>query len=502
MKPAAIEHASSHPRGREPSSCSGALLGIVIAAAAGACGSENLVEHASGPRVITAAASLNSHNALSAVIALTAERADSARVVTLGESQSADSTPFLRVRAGPDTIVVLGLHPRTAYRHVVEVIGPDGTARSDTISFTTGPVPDPLQLVGINTTGIGGPGLTLTSLQVGGDAVYAVAFDSVGAIRWYRRFEGSERFAGELKQQANGRFTLYRGSSTGVEPVPGHFLEFTPAGDSVRAIAASPPRYLDNHELWITGGRDTERFHFFTYDHRVSDLSSVGGADQVSLAGHQLVRLRADGAGEYEWNGWDRLDVEEWIEPPRPRPDDSTGRDFDHPNGLGFDRDGNYIVSFRHLSQVMKIDAVTGETIWRLGGLRNQFTFLNDPLNGFSAQHSPRILPNGNLLLYDNGTSHQPQESRAVEYVLDLASRTATLVWEFRHVPPIYTPAVGGAQRLKNGNTLVGFGFAGRATEVRPNGSIAWEANVTIAGQPTFMYRLVRIASLYRYEEP
>jgi Arylsulfotransferase (ASST) len=494
------------PAGQQPAfrlTLPGQLRAVMVAAGAASCGGEDLVEPPSlAPHVVSASSSGNGYNALSAVIEFTAERADSARIITVSEN-FADTTPFTRLTRGPDRIVALGLHPGTAYRSVVEAVGLHGTAHSDTISFTTGPLPVALQRVSLSTTGTGSAGLTLASVQASGDSVFALAFDSAGAIRWYRGFEGSERFAGELKQQANGRFTLYRGSSTGVEPVPGHFIEFTPAGDSVRAVTVNLPRYLDNHELWITSGSDgSDRFHFFTYDQRISDLSPIGGGDQVLLAGHQLVRLRADGSTEYEWNGWDRLDLEEWIEPPRPDPNDRTVRDFDHPNGLGFDRDGNYIVSFRHLSQVMKIDAATGEAMWRLGGRKNEFTFHNDPLGGFSAQHSPRILANGNLLVYDNGTSHEPQESRAVEYALDLEDRRATLVWEFRHVPPIYTPAVGGAQRLRNGNTLVGFGFVGQASEVRPDGTVAWEAKITVDGRAAPVYRLVRIASLYHYQEP
>ncbi|HYF38671.1 MAG TPA: aryl-sulfate sulfotransferase [Gemmatimonadales bacterium] len=476
---------------------------VTVAFAIG-CGGDDLAEPiVSKPQVLSASSAANTHNVLSRVIQFRAEHADSARVITLAENAKADTTAYTAVTGGPDTVVVLSLLPGAAYRSVVEAAGTNGPAQSDTIAFTTDPLPDLLQRVSINTAGAGSAGLTLASLPVGGNAVFAIAFDSTGGIRWYRQFEGTEPFAGELKQQTNGNFTLYRGRSTGVEPVPGHFVEFSPAGDSVRAISVNPPRYLDNHELWITSGPDGgERYHFFTYDHRISDLSAIGGADQVSLAGHQLVRLRGDGTTEFEWNGWDRLTIDEWIEPPRPEPGDSTGRDFDHPNGMIIDSDGNYVVSFRHLSQVMKIDALTGETVWRLGGRRNEFTFLNDPLGGFSAQHSPRILPNGNLLLYDNGTSHQPQESRAVEYALDLAARTATLVWEFRHVPPIYTPAVGGVQRLANGNTLVGFGFVGRATEVRPDGSVSWEAEVTVDGRPALVYRPIRIASLYGYQEP
>jgi hypothetical protein len=272
----------------------------------------------------------------------------------------------------------------------------------------------------------------------------------------------------------------------------------------VRAFTVAPPRYVDDHELWITTGADgQERIHLFTYDHRTTDLRAIGGASDATLAGHQLVRLRPDGSTEFEWNAWDHLGLDEWIEPPRPGPVDPAQPDFDHPNAIAFDRDGNYVVSWRNLGQVMKIDAQTGAVRWRLGGKRGEFTFVNDPLGGFSAQHSARILPNGNLLLYDNGTRHQPSESRAVEYALDTVAHTATLVWQFRHAPIIYTPFVGLVQRLRNGNTLVGYGQASHATEATPGGAAAWEADLTVDGRkPTLVYRLVRIASLYRYEEP
>jgi hypothetical protein len=386
---------------------------------------------------------------------------------------------------------------------VVEVKGPGGNAVSDTLSFTTRSLPELLDRVAITTSGGSGGGLTLTAVQVGGNAVFAVAFDPEGTIRWYRQFEGNERVGGELKQQPNGHFTLYRGSSTGVETVPGHFVEFTAAGDSLRSFTVAPPRYLDNHDFWITTAPDgQERFHFFTYDRRVRDLTTIGGGSEVSLAGHQLVRLRPDGSTEFEWNAWDHLKVDEWIEPPRPDRGSATGRDFDHPNSLAFDHDGNYIVSFRNTGQVMKIDAVTAEVIWRLGGRRNEFTIARDPLGGFSAQHSARILPNGNLLLYDNGTRHEPPETRAVEYALDLAGMTARMVWEFRHVPAIYTNAVGSVQRLRNGNTFIGYALVGHGTEVGSDGIPRWEVDLSVDGEPAFVYRLVRIGSLYHFLEP
>jgi hypothetical protein len=453
--------------------------------------------------IVSAELSANPHNALSAFLTIQTEHAESARVVFHDERMVLDSTPYVAVSGSVDTIVTLGLQASTIYHNLVQVKGPSGQAVSDTLSFKTGPLPEQLNRVSISTTGAGGGGLTLTSMQVGGNAVFAVAFDTAGTIRWYRQFEGTEPVGGELKQQPNGHFTLYRGSSTGVEKVPGHFVEFTPVGDSLRSITVAVPRYLDNHELLITTAPDgQERFHFFTYDHRVSDLTAIGGGTAASLAGHQLVRLRADGSTEFEWNAWDHVGFDEWIEPPGPDPGSTTARDFDHPNSLAFDLDGNYIVSFRNTGQVMKIDAVSGSVIWRLGGSRNEFTIMGDPLGGFSAQHSARIMSNGNLLLYDNGTRHEPQETRAVEYALDLAGMTATMVWEFRHVPAIYTSVVGLVQRLQNGNTFIGYGLAGKATEVGQDGVQRWEADLRVDGQPTFVYRMIRIASLYGYLEP
>jgi hypothetical protein len=479
----------------------GCLVGLIGLATA--CDGADVTQPPapSPPRVLSAAAAANPHNDLSVLVAVTAENADSARVLYSADGQPPDSTPYSRLGQGAGTIAVLGLQAATSYESVVQVAGSGGAAESENVVFTSGELPELLRRVAITTTGTGGPGLTLTSLPDGPSAVFAVGFDSAGAIRWYRRFDQPALVGGELKQQRNGNFTMYVGSSTGSQKVPGYYVEFTPAGDSVRAFTVAEPRYLDGHDLWITtGSNNEERAHLFSYDHRVTDLTAIGGAADASLAGHQLLRLHPDGSTEFEWNAWDHLSLDEWIEPPIPGMIEPP--DFDHPNSLDLDRDGHYIVSMRHLGQVLKLDAQTGAIIWRLGGTNNEFTFVNDPFDGFSAQHSARVLPNGNLLVFDNGTRHAPPQSRALEYALDVAAKTATLVWAYRHPDGIYTPFTGSVQRLSSGNTLIGYAWAGRATEATPDGQVAWEAAVTTDGTPTMLYRLLRVPSLYRYEDP
>ena len=73
--------------------------------------------------------------------------------------------------------------------------------------------------------------------------------------------------------------------------------------------------------------------------------------------------------------------------------------------------DGNLLLSFRHLNQVMKIDRVTGDVIWRLGGKRSDFAFDDDPWGGPCAQHTARELANGEIQIFDNGSASGPAPS-------------------------------------------------------------------------------------------
>src|SRR5216683_2974310 len=68
-------------------------------------------------------------------------------------------------------------------------------------------------------------------------------------------------------------------------------------------------------------------------------------------------------------------------------------------NAIDVTEDGHYLVSMRHLSQVIKIDSQSGDIIWKLGGVDGDFAFEADPLGGFSLQHAIRELPNGNTLI-------------------------------------------------------------------------------------------------------
>ncbi len=96
--------------------------------------------------------------------------------------------------------------------------------------------------------------------------------------------------------------------------------------------------------------------------------------------------------------------------------------------------------------------------------------------------------------MFDNGNRHMPPTTRVVEYALDTAAKTATLVWEHRHTPPLFCAAGGSAERDGDGTTLVVWSLGGRVTRVAKDGRVLWE----LAVDGGLIYRGHRTAELYR----
>mgnify|MGYP001369637907 FL=1 len=129
-----------------------------------------------------------------------------------------------------------------------------------------------------------------------------------------------------------------------------------------------------------------------------------------------------------------------------------------HGNSIDIDYDNNLILSNRKSSEIIKIDRITGEIIWIIGGPTNEFEILNDPLNGVNSQHDVKRLANGNLLVFDNGKLGEYPASRVVEYELDEENLTANMIWQYENPYGYLSRAMGSAQRLPNQNTFINWG--------------------------------------------
>ena len=115
----------------------------------------------------------------------------------------------------------------------------------------------------------------------------------------------------------------------------------------------------------------------------------------------------------------------------------------------------------------------------------------------FSQQHSVQVLPNGNILFFDNHRYLSPELSRCMEVKYNEFDYSTELVWE--HVLPIenFTGSRGECDRLENGNTLITAGRSGATFEVTPNNDVVWQLKVQNFNIDVTMYRSARIPNLY-----
>ena len=218
-----------------------------------------------------------------------------------------------------------------------------------------------------------------------------------------------------------------------------------------------------------------------SYDPEIIDMSEIveGGDTAATVVGLVVQKLDVNKNVVFQWRSWDHYRIVDAIHQNLL----ASYIDYVHGNAIEIDNDGNIIISARHQDEISKISTANGAFLWRLGGVHNQFVFVNDSI-GFNYQHAIRRLANGDLILFDNGNFHTPPFSRAVEYSLDLASKSVTLVWQYRHTPDVQSQAMGYAQRLDDGNTLISWGAAyPTLTEVTPQG-----ATVLELGLPTGIY--------------
>ena len=142
-------------------------------------------------------------------------------------------------------------------------------------------------------------------------------------------------------------------------------------------------------------------------------------------------------------------------------------------------------MSLRHQDATIKFNRQTGQLIWILGphenwDLKTFGKYLLTPVSDRKIdlayffpyhQHAPEIMPNGNIMIYDNGSyganpfNAKPRRtkpfSRAVEYKINEETMEVEIAWEYGSDVDriIYSGALGDADYLpQTGNVLITHG--------------------------------------------
>jgi len=240
--------------------------------------------------------------------------------------------------------------------------------------------------------------------------------------------------------------------------------------DTIKSINAD----TDSHELLILENGD--RMVLGSYILR-EDLSPyMTNADTNRAVLHFTIqRISSDGELLAEWKTEDNIGFDTATS----EYSNSSGGiiNFIHINSIEAVTDSLFVISSRNINEITKINIYTNEVVWRMGGLKNEFTFINDSI-GFAGQHDARIISNGHLTLFDNGISHEVLQSSMLEYEVDEALKTVRLVDRITGPNPMFTPKSGNARRLYNGNNFINWTSNPTIIETDSLQNVIWACNL------------------------
>ena len=183
-----------------------------------------------------------------------------------------------------------------------------------------------------------------------------------------------------------------------------------------------------------------------------------GTEHEKGIYGDYIREVNQAGETVWEWHAHEHMKIENYPIAPLVR-----RMEWAHPNAVQPLANGDVAVSWRHNNLIAIIDRKTGKFKFEWSGME------------LGHQHDFQVLENGNCLVFLNTPPGIGGGGGST--VLEFDPKTKETIWEYQGKPP-YTfrsPMISGAQRLKNGNTLICEGQWGRIFEVTPQKEVVWE---------------------------
>jgi len=197
---------------------------------------------------------------------------------------------------------------------------------------------------------------------------------------------------------------------------------------------------------------------------REDSAKVVGGVPGTEIDGityaDTINEVDKEGNLTWQWKVSERLPRDEFPLQPH-----YTREHYPLINSVFPMRDGKHVLaSMRSVSAVIIIERATGDIVWKLDS------------SVLAQQHNANELENGNILIFDNG-AYRDGISITFSRAIEVDRTTKEIVWEYRdkRMEAFFTPFMGSAQRLANGNTLICESAFGRVFEVTKEGDLCWE---------------------------
>jgi hypothetical protein len=236
----------------------------------------------------------------------------------------------------------------------------------------------------------------------------------------------------------------------------------------------------------IAKGRDPKK----THPNGVPNMMDPKKRPTMGIWPDMIQEVNKEGKVVWEWHAWDhigtgpdQLDINFTL--PMYFNPIMGGPDWSHCNTVQYIPEKDVVMlNSRNFGEFYWIDKKTGKIVYRWG---NPGAYGKGRLPGGYADDGDQILfgphhtqmqSNGNITIFDNGTS-RPNGNRS--RVVEMDPKTNKIVWEFASTGggfqgnSFYSSFQGAAQKLANGNFLVTSTMESHVFEVTPDKKIVWE---------------------------
>lgn len=318
-----------------------------------------------------------------------------------------------------------------------------------------------------------GAGDILTTNGPGPGQYGPLIYTPQGQLVWFERLSGGETAEDLNEQTYEGRrdLTWWRGRVLSLGFGQGEDVVMNPHYETVARVLGGNGLRADLHEFQIA---PDDVAYITAYNPIRCDLASVHGVRDGAIidTAIQEIDMRT-GLVRWEWHSLDHVGVEESE---TEAPSSATPWDWFHLNSIDVQSDGNLFISARSTWAGYQLEGGTGNIQWRLGGSHSSFKM--GPGTATAWQHDGRVLPDGVVTFYDDG-SNPPihHQSRGIGIRLNFTTHEARLAYSYDHRgPPLLAASQGNMQTLASGDAVVGYGAVPEITEYAPGGGVLFDA--------------------------
>jgi Arylsulfotransferase (ASST) len=317
-------------------------------------------------------------------------------------------------------------------------------------------------------------GAILTTNGPGPGQYGPLIYTPQGRLVWFDRLAGGETAEDLNEQTYEGRrdLTWWKGRVLLLGFGQGEDIVTNSHYQTVARIPGGNGLKADLHDFQIA---PHDIAYITAFNPIRCDLRPVKGGPDGTIVDTSIQEIdMRTGLVRWEWHSLDHIGVaESEIETPT----GATPWDWFHINSIDPEPDGDVFISARSTWAGYQLQGGSGNVLWRLGGLKSSFKM--GPGTETAWQHDGRVLPNGEITFFDDG-SNPPihRQSRALRIALDFKTRQAHLVAAYVHPnPPLLAASQGNMQTLASGNTVVGYGGVPVISEYAKDGSLLFDAH-------------------------